>query len=62
MSLAPPSFLARPEYPDPAGGDLPLSFAAGGLNYGQALAMATLLMLICALALWIIERLPSPGL
>jgi thiamine transport system permease protein len=56
------SFLARPEFPT-----LPVAIyrfisQPGALNYGQALAMSTLLMLLCALSLWIIERLPSPGL
>ena len=33
----------------------------GQLNYGQALAMSTLLMAVCALALLIIERLRLPN-
>jgi thiamine transport system permease protein len=56
------SFLARPEYPT-----LPVAIyrfisQPGALNYGQALAMSTILMLVCALSLWIIERLAPPGL
>ena len=33
----------------------------GQLNYGQALAMSTLLMAVCALALIVIERLRLPN-
>lgn len=33
----------------------------GALNYGQALAMSTLLMAVCALALILIERFRLPG-
>ena len=50
------SFLARPEYPT-----LPVAIfrflsQPGALNYGQALAMATLLMLVCALSILVLER------
>lgn len=49
------SFLARPEYPT-----LPVAIyrflsQPGALNYGQALAMATLLMLACGFGVWAIE-------
>lgn len=55
------SFLARPEYPT-----LPVAIfrflsQPGALNYGQALAMATLLMLVCALSIAILERLRLSG-
>ncbi|MEA4812279.1 MAG: iron ABC transporter permease [Anaerolineaceae bacterium] len=33
----------------------------GGLNYGQAMAMATLLMLICSFGILLIERIKLPG-
>jgi thiamine transport system permease protein len=51
------SFLARPETPT-----LPVAIyrflsQPGGLNYGQAMAMATLLLLVCALGIVAIERL-----
>jgi thiamine transport system permease protein len=51
------TFLARPERPT-----LPVAIfrylsQPGGLNYGQALAMATILMAICALSLFIIDKL-----
>ncbi len=55
------SFLARPEYPT-----LPIAIfrflsQPGALNYGQALAMATLLMLVCSAGILVIERLRLPG-
>jgi thiamine transport system permease protein len=55
------SFLARPEYPT-----LPVAIyrflsLPGDLNYGQALAMSTVLMLICAAGIALIERLRLPG-
>jgi thiamine transport system permease protein len=51
------SFLARPATPT-----LPVAIyrflsQPGGLNYGQAMAMATLLLLVCALGILVIERL-----
>jgi thiamine transport system permease protein len=54
------SFLARPEYPT-----LPVAIfrflsQPGALNYGQALAMATLLMLVCALSILVLERVRLP--
>jgi thiamine transport system permease protein len=55
------SLLARPEYPT-----LPIAIyrflsLPGALNYGQALAMATLLMLVTGLGILVIERLRLPG-
>jgi thiamine transport system permease protein len=55
------SFLARPEYPT-----LPVAIfrflsQPGALNYGQALAMATVLMLVCAISILVLERIPMPG-
>jgi thiamine transport system permease protein len=51
------SLLARPEFPT-----LPVAIfrfisQPGALNYGQAMAMATLLMLVCALSILLIEKL-----
>ena len=51
------TFLARPDMPT-----LPVAIfrylsQPGGLNYGQALAMATILMAVCALSLFVIDRL-----
>ncbi len=55
------SILARPENPT-----LPLAIyrflsQPGGLNYGQAMAMASLLMLVTTLAILLIERMRLPG-
>ncbi|HBG74018.1 MAG: hypothetical protein A2X25_08530 [Chloroflexi bacterium GWB2_49_20] len=55
------SILARPESPT-----LPLAIyrflsQPGGLNYGQAMAMASLLMLVATLAILLIERMRLPG-
>lgn len=55
------SFLARPEYPT-----LPVAIfrflsQPGALNYGQALAMSTLLMLVCGVSILLLERLRLPG-
>jgi thiamine transport system permease protein len=55
------SLVVRPEYPT-----LPIAIARflsqpGGLNYGQAMAMATILMLICGAGILLIERLRLPG-
>lgn len=51
------SFLARPEYPT-----LPVAIfrflsQPGDLNYGQAMAMATLLMLICGFSVLLVENI-----
>jgi len=50
------SFLARPETPT-----MPIAISRflslpGALNYGQALAMATILMVICGVSIFIMER------
>lgn len=55
------SFLARPEYPT-----LPVAIfrflsQPGALNYGQALAMATLLMLVCGLSILVLEQFRPAG-
>ncbi len=55
------SLVVRPEYPT-----LPIAIARflalpGGLNYGQAMAMATILMVVCGTGIWLIERLRMPG-
>jgi thiamine transport system permease protein len=49
--------LARPEFPS-----LPIAISRflsvpGALNYGQAMAMSTLLMLICAGCVFVIDWL-----
>ena len=50
------SFLTRPEAPT-----LPVAIyrflsQPGGLNYGQAMAMATLLMFVCGLSIYLLEK------
>jgi thiamine transport system permease protein len=55
------TFLSRPEYPT-----LPVAIyryisQPGALNYGQALAMSTMLMLVCTGGILVIERIHSPG-
>jgi len=53
------SFLTRPDYPT-----LPIAIfryisQPGALNYGQALAMSTLLMIVCAGGIFIIEHIQA---
>jgi thiamine transport system permease protein len=55
------TFLSRPEYPT-----LPVAIfryisQPGAMNYGQALAMSTILMAVCAGGILVIERLRLPG-
>lgn len=55
------SLVVRPDYPT-----MPIAIARflsqpGGMNYGQAMAMATILMLVCGLGILLIERLRLPG-
>ncbi len=55
------SLVVRPEYPT-----LPIAIARflsqpGGMNYGQAMAMATILMLVCGAGILLIEKLRLPG-
>ncbi len=55
------TFLTRPEYPT-----LPIAIyryisQPGALNYGQALAMSTLLMLVCAGGILIVDHFRMPG-
>ncbi len=54
-------FIARPDNPT-----LPVAVArllgrAGELNYGQAMALSTILMLVCAAALLALERIRTQG-
>jgi len=56
------SLVVRPEYPT-----LPIAIARflsqpGASNYGQAMAMATILMAVCAAGILMIERLRFPGM
>ena len=55
------SLVVRPEFPT-----IPIAIARflsqpGGLNYGQAMAMATVLMMVCGVGILLIERLRLPG-
>ncbi len=55
------TLLARPDYPT-----LPVAIARflsqpGGLNYGQAMAMSTILMAVTLLGILLIERMRLPG-
>ena len=55
------SFLARPEYPT-----LPVAIyrylsQPGELNYGQALAMSTILMIVCSLSIFLMEKISREG-
>jgi len=55
------SLVSRPEYPT-----LPVAIyrflsQPGGMNYGQAMAMATILMLVCGAGILSIEKLRLPG-
>lgn len=50
------SLLARPEYPTLPTAIFRFLSQPGSLNYGQAMAMATLLMLLTGFFIWLIER------
>jgi thiamine transport system permease protein len=55
------ALIVRPEYPT-----LPIAIARflsqpGGMNYGQAMAMASILMLVCGAGILLIEKLRLPG-
>ena len=55
------SLLARPEYPTLPTAIYRFLSQPGGMNYGQAMAMATILMLVCGLGIIVIESLRLPG-
>ena len=55
------SLVARPEYPTVPIAIFRFLSQPGALNYGQALAMATLLMGLTLAGILIIERLRLPG-
>jgi len=55
------SFISTPDNPT-----IPVAIyryisQPGALNYGQALAMSTLLLIVCSLGIWLIEKLRLPG-
>jgi thiamine transport system permease protein len=53
--------LARPDYPTIPVAIYRFLSQPGGLNYGQAMAMATLLMALTTAGILLIERLRLPG-
>ncbi len=55
------SFLARPETPTMPVAIFRFLSQPGALNYGQAMAMATLLMLVCGIAVFLLERIQLVG-
>ena len=55
------SLLARPEYPTLPTAICRFLSQPGALNYGQAMAMATLLMLLTGLGIFFIEKLRPTG-
>lgn len=55
------SLLARPEYPTLPTAIYRFLSQPGAVNYGQAMAMATLLMLLTGLGIFAIERLRPQG-
>jgi len=55
------SLLARPEFPTIPTAIYRFLSQPGGLNYGQAMAMATLLMILTTLSIFLIEKLRLPG-
>lgn len=55
------SLLTRPEFPTLPTAIYTFLSHPGGLNYGQAMAMATLLMMFTGLNIFLIERLRLPG-
>jgi thiamine transport system permease protein len=54
------AIIVRPDFPTMPVGIYRLLSQPGGLNYGQAMAMTTLLMLFCAGAVLVIERDHEP--
>ncbi len=54
--------IARPEFPTMPVAIFRLLSQPGALNYGQALAMSTLLMLVCAAGFFLIERFRVGGI
>jgi len=55
------SFLARPEYPTIPVAVFRFISQPGAMNYGQALAMSTLLLAVCALSILVMEQVRLPG-
>lgn len=55
------SLLARPEYPTLPSAIFRFLSQPGAMNYGQAMALATLLMILTGLGILFIEKLRPPG-
>ncbi len=55
------SMIARPELPTIPVAIYRFLSRPGSLNYGQALAMSTILMVVCVVGFVAIERLRPPG-
>jgi thiamine transport system permease protein len=55
------SLLTRPEYPTLPTAIYRFLSQPGGMNYGQAMAMATILMFTCGLGILVIEKMRFPG-
>jgi thiamine transport system permease protein len=55
------SLVVRPEYPTLPIANARVQYQPGGMNYGQAMAMATILMLVCGTGILVIEKLRLPG-
>ncbi len=55
------SFLARPEYPTIPVAVFRFISQPGAMNYGQALAMSTLLLAVCAVSILVMEHVRLPG-
>jgi thiamine transport system permease protein len=53
------TFLSRPDFPTMPVAIFRYISQPGALNYGQALAMSTILLTVCALGIFIIERLQT---
>ncbi len=54
------TIIVRPEFPTMPVAIYRFLSQPGGLNYGQAMAMATLLMMLCGVAVTVIERTREP--
>jgi thiamine transport system permease protein len=55
------AMLARPEYPTMTTAIARFLSQPGGLNYGQAMAMATILLVVTTTAILMIEKIRLPG-
>jgi thiamine transport system permease protein len=55
------AMLVRPEYPTMTTAIARFLSLPGGLNYGQAMAMATILLIVTTTAIFMIERIRLPG-